>query len=278
MLINSMDKQAQEQVEGQQPSVMPTEQETTEVSAPIQSESSPAEQLPDEVKERTRNEFEKLKSRNKELSEELNRLKQQEKRSALDAFAPTGYQSAVQPSYDEALTEPIPEITPDEDGYVDVSAINKTTQAINQKLKRLEEEARLARQKAELAENKIAKYEHTDKSQRVYAKYPHLDPTSEVFDEKFSDLVRKELLDQMVNHGKEDYLEAAERVRRDYYDPSVKVPSQTEITRQENVEKREQINALTQASKPTTDLESLVRASRLGDKKALYERLKRSNY
>lgn len=278
MLINNMDKQAQELVEGQQPSVMPTEQKTTEVSAPIQSESSPAEQLPDEVKERTRLEFEKLKSRNKELSEELNRLKQQEKRSALDAFAPTGYPAQVQQTYDESLVEPIPEITPDEDGYIDVSAINNTTRAINEKLKRLEEEARLARQKAELAENKIAKYEHTDKSQKVYAKYPHLDPTSEVFDEKFSDLVRKELLDQMVNYGKEDYLEAAERVRKDYYDPSIKIPTQTEITRQENVEKREQINALTQASKPTTDLESLVRASRLGDKKALYERLKRSNY
>ena len=272
--------------DGQQPVELPPTEETAEVSAPPEEESRPEEsegELPEDAKERTRQEFEKLKAKNRELAEKLSQFEvpKPQRRSAFDAFVP---QRLVQPQ--QSQPQAVPEfqpIVPDENGYIDVEVLNKANQAIIDRMRRLEEQAEVARRKAEEAESKVATYEHTTKTSTVYAQHPYLDPNRDEFDEKFSDLVRKELLDQMVNQGREDYLEAANKVKRDYYDPTQKVqspipPKEQVDTRQVNAQKRTQINALqTKSSQQTpTDHEDLVQRSRLGDKNAIYERLKRA--
>lgn len=277
--------------EGQQPVELPPTEETAEVSAPPEDEARSADpegELPEDAKERTRQEFEKLKAKNRELSEKLSQFEgpKPQRRSALDTFAP---QQLVrkQEQKDQSAFEFQP-IVPDENGYIDVNVLNQTNQVMLNRLKHLEEQAELARQKAEEAENKVATYEHTSKTSKVYQAHPYLDPTNDSFDEKFSDLVRKELLDQMVNQGREDYLEAANKVKAEYYDPSQKptpqaapepVREQTD-TKQANAQKRTQINAMQPKSSQgtPTDHDSLVQRSRLGDKAAIYERLKRSGY
>ena len=261
-------QQAELQADGQQLSELPTDNETTNVTTQGE-ESSPEPELPDEAKERTRQEFEKLKLKNKELAEKL-KLYEQPKRSVFDTFAPK-----MQPVKQEIIEEDIPEITPDEEGYLDVSTLNQANRAMINRIKRLEEEARLARQKAELAETKIATYEHTEKSSRVYQKHPHLNPESEQFDEKFSDLVRKELLDQMVNQGREDYLEAAEKVKKEYYNPET-ITKIDDSKKKESIDKRSQV-ATFQSATQQSNLPDLVKASRLS-RTALYERLKKSGY
>lgn len=276
--------------DGQQPVELPPTEETAEVSAPPEEESRPEEsvgELPEDAKERTRQEFEKLKAKNRELAEKLAQFEspKPQRRSAFDQFIP---QQLVQPQGQPQAVPEFQPIVPDENGYVDVEVLNKANQAIIDRMRRLEEQAEIARRKAEEAETKVATYEHTTKTSTVYAQHPYLDPSRDEFDEKFSDLVRKELLDQMVNQGREDYLEAANKVKRDYYDPSQNVPQPAPIKeevekvdpKQVNAQKRNQINALqTKSSQQTpTDYESLVQRSRLGDKNAIYERLKRAGY
>ena len=63
-------QQAELQADGQQLSELPTDNETTNVTTQGE-DSSPEPELPDEAKERTRQEFEKLKLKNKELAENL---------------------------------------------------------------------------------------------------------------------------------------------------------------------------------------------------------------
>lgn len=289
--------------EGKQPVALPTTEKPAEVSAPPTEETRPVEsegqktqeegKLPDEVKERTREEFEKLKAKNKELAEKLNQYERpQPKRSALDMFAPNQVPGQVpqpiqfQPQFGpqtkvEPQVEEIKPIVPDENGYIDVNALNSTIKAINERNRRVEEEARKAREEARRTEERVSKFEHTDKTLKTYEKFPYLDPNRPEFDEKFSDLVRKELLDQMVNQGREDYLAAAERVKKDYYDPTFKPQPKADLEAKENIAKRDQAAALPGAgrgeNKPI-DQEYLEMESRRGNRDAVYQRLKQSGY
>ncbi len=276
-------QKAVEVAEGQQPVELPAQEKPAEVSAPPTEEARPAEpegELPEGVSEKARREFEKLKESNRRMAEKLNAYEKPktERRSALDTFAPQPMYGVPQPQAE--VSEDIPEIAPDENGYIDVSVINQTNKALAARLKRLEEEAKAARKKAEDAEVRVAKYEHTEKSAKVYAQFPHLDPTSDQFDEKFSDLVRKELLDQMVNQGKEDYLGAAQRVKTEYYDPTSKPTPPVDTAKQENLQKREQISAPSSSRGQRTQMddETLIQATRMGNTAALNERLKRSGF
>jgi hypothetical protein len=290
-------KTAKNEDEGKQPVELPTTTKPAEVSAPPTEEARTAEpegKLPEEVKERTRLEFEKLKEHNKQMAEELKALKgpQQPRRSALDAFAPNQIPGQVPqqvpfnpPFRTEMEVKPQSEemkpIVPDENGLIDIDALNRRDQLYQQRLKKLEEVAFQATKKAENAEQRFAKYEHTDKTMKTYQKHPYLDPTGEQFDEKFSDLVRKELLDQMVNQGREDYTAAADKVKAEYYDPTNKPQAPVDEKAKENVTKRDQINALPGAGKgekESLDQTHLVSESRRGDRSALYQRLKNSGY
>ena len=286
-MINAQ-KGAEKKDEGKQPVEMPATEKPAEVSAPPEEEARPAEpkgELPEEVKERTREEFEKLKAKNKELAEKLNLYESPipKKRSALDAFAPPEEkvppQPEVQPQKAEPKVEDINPITPDENGYIDVGALNQTIAQINERNRRAEEQSRMAAQQARLAEDRVSKYEHTEKTLKTYEKHPYLDPNTEAFDEKFSELTKLEIIRQMTEEGTADYLKAANKVKADFYDPT-KQQAQPEKKLDENVAKRDQINALSgvQKGEKEPEQEYLVSESRKGNRDALYQRLKKSGY
>ena len=289
----STQKGAEIKDEEKQPVEMPATKKPTEVSAPPGGEARTAkpEGLPEEVKERTREEFEKLKAKNKELADKLTQYEggKPKKRSGLDVFAPQEAQTVTPPPQTAQFAqqaglpkvEEIPPVTPDENGYIDINALNQTIAAINDRNRKAEEAASLAAQRARMAEDRVSKYEHTDKTLKTYEKHPYLDPNNvELFDERFSELTKLEIIRQMTEEGTADYLKAANKVKEKYYDPTKKPEAPTDEKHKENVAKRDQINALPGVSKGESNLDQdyLVQESRRGNKAALYQRLKKSGY
>lgn len=279
--------------EGKQPVEMPTTEKPTEVSAPPKEKASTAKpdgKLPEEVKERTREEFEKLKAKNKELSGKLTHYEGQKpkKRSGLDVFGPPDktvpQQQQVPPAQKQVAPPPVDEIKPiipDDQGYIDVGALNQTISQINERNRRAERQANAAAHKAALAEEKISKYEHTDKTLKTYEKHPYLDPNkTEDFDERFSELTKLEIIRQMTEEGTADYLKAANKVKKEFYDPTKKEEAKPDEKQKENVAKRDQINAVSGVQKGEKEPEQdyFVSESRKGNKDAIYQRLKKSGY
>lgn len=296
-----MDDIQQGQVEGQgkEPVEMPATNKPVEVSAPPVEEARPAEatgELPKEVSERTRQEFEKLKAHNKEMAEKLKSLEKPpvQRRSALDIFAPQEQQAAIpqpmpfnQPFGPQTVVkqqvDEIKPVEPDENGYIDINTLNQTIAQVNERSRRVEEISKTAEQRALEAVDKVSKYEHTEKTLKTYAKHPYLDPNGDKFDEKFSDLVTKELLFRMYSGGSQDYLEAADAVKQKYYDPTTANTAQPSVDtdeKKETIAKRDQITTPTGGNKGNRQIDQgeLVRASRSGDRNAVYQRLKQSGY
>ena len=286
--MNNAQKGEEVKDEGKQPVDIPATEKPVEVSAPPKEEARTAEpegKLPEEVKERTREEFDKLKAKNKELAEKLNAYEPKpKKRSALDVFAPQEVQQVQPPMFNPRPVKPPEEIkpvVPDENGYIDINVLNQTIAQMNERNRRIEETTRIASNSAKQAEDRISKYEHTDKTLKTYEKHPYLDPNNvDTFDEKFSELTKLEIIRQMTEEGTSDYLKAANKVKEQYYDPTRKPTIQVDSRQEANVAKRDQINALSGASKgeKEPDQDYLVSESRRGSRDAVYQRLKKSGY
>jgi len=274
--------------EGKQPVALPTTEKPAEVSAPPKEEARTAEtegKLPEEVKERTREEFDKLKAKNKELAEKLNAYEPKpKKRSALDVFAPQEVATVQPPMFNPRPVKPPEEIkpvVPDENGYIDINVLNQTIAQMNERNRRIEETTRIASNSAKQAEDRISKYEHTDKTLKTYEKHPYLDPNNvDTFDEKFSELTKLEIIRQMTEEGTSDYLKAANKVKDSFYDPTKKPQVPVDEKQVANVAKRDQINAISGVSKGEKEPEQeyLVSESRRGSRDAVYQRLKKSGY
>jgi hypothetical protein len=293
-IMKNTQNEAVKEDEGKQPVELPATEKPVEVSAPPEAEAGPAEaegKLPEEVKERTREEFEKLKAKNKELADKLTTYEgpKPKKRSALDVFAPQEVQQVptpqVPPQFAQQAAprpqEEIKPVVPDENGYIDINVLNQTIAQINERNKRIEQQAALANNSARKAEDRISKYEHTEQTLKTYEKHPYLDPNNvEVFDEKFSDLVTLEIIRQMTQEGVSNYLKAANKVKDEYYDPTKKVQAPPDEKQKENVAKRDQINAISgvQKGEKEPEQEYLVSESRRGSRDAVYQRLKKSGY
>ena len=285
-MINTQN-QAVTEDEGKQPVELPTTEKPVEVSAPPLDEARTAEtkgKLPEEVKERTREEFEKLKAKNKELAEKLTAYEgpRQKKRSALDVFAPQEVQLPIpQPQVPIKSEEDIKPVVPDENGYIDINVLNQTISQMNERNRRIEEQANFANNSARKAEDRISKYEHTDKTLKTYEKHPYLDPNrTDIFNEKFSELTKLEIIRQMTEEGVSDYLRAADKVKSEYFDPTKQPQTPVDSKQVENATKRDQINAISGVSKGEKEPEQeyLVSESRRGSRDAVYQRLKKSGY
>jgi hypothetical protein len=254
--------------------VTATEKPAEEVEVP--QEEVVEDQLPDGVAERTREQFEKLKLHNKQLAEKVAQYEKpaQPRRSALDAFEPS---PQVTGNLSPAQVDEIKQNFVDPEGYVNVDAVNNALAESN----RLAKEAI---QSARKAEEKVAKYEHTDETRKTYKEHPYLDPYSPVYDEKFSELTRREILTMMYEEGTQDYLEAANRVKQRFYDPVAKqaeIRSQEQTKVQQTQVARTQANAMSGGNKgnfDATEHARLVEGTMKGDRDSIAERLKRSGY
>jgi hypothetical protein len=189
---------------------IPVEETTT----PMPSETKPEVEnpLPDEVSERTREQFEKLKETNKELAQKLELLEkvnQPPKVSALERLRPnqpvvTPTAPVEEPETDEPLT--------DENGYLDEAHLKKGLDDSKRRAKEAEEKARKAQESAEAAMRRIEEYEVTSEKKRVHSAFPEIDPYSAQFNPDLYDQVSKDMLWNMVNVGKEDFFGTTEKV------------------------------------------------------------------
>lgn len=232
----------------------------------------PAEQvegtLPDSASERTKQEFEKLKAHNKELSEKLSQLetsKQPTNVSVLDELRPTA------PAVDQ-LPAPVTETVSnfvDGEGYVDMTAVERKFTQLDEKTRRAEEEARIARERVE-------RFEETEQIRKTHESFPQLDPyNKDTFDPRFYELVKNELIGQMMQ-GKQDLMGAAKKVSELYSAPTPKADESQEVIAQ-----REQASTVAGASRQTSvpeGFDSLEQGVQKGDSQSIGQMLKANGF
>lgn len=131
--------------------------------------------LPEEVKERTKSEFEKLRN---DLREERSRREQIE----------AAFQAQLQPKKTEQTEVPIVDPTT---GLIDERALTA-----------LQKEAREARQEAAKAREEFTTFKQRGEYEKAYQKYDWTNPQSKNFDEKRSNLAAAIALASMVEPKK----------------------------------------------------------------------------
>lgn len=233
----------------------------------IPAENKPAEEtepkLPDGVAERTAQEFDKLKQHNAELKEKLQSY--EGKVSVLDDLRPSP-------------TAPVSTEVPqgkfiDENGFVDVNRLEKSLQDAA-------ERANKAEAKASQAEARVQSFEESAQVRAAHAEFPQLDPhNTEGFDPKFYELVRNELIGQMMK-GEQDIIKASRKVA-ELYQPKVDVTKAKDEAVKEyktKITKRDQASSagVAKGSSLPNDHEELVQRTLKGDDNALYRRLQAS--
>jgi len=271
-------KDGQEVVEKtDQATVEPTQVDETNgaVSTPEQT-TDEVKELPEDVKERTKKEFEKLKKSNAELKKQLDEQKNlpsvldflnQSKETVGEDVKKQYVQPVQMPNiYQQQppqAVNPEPSLVDDE-GYVNAEVLKKELAAVKEANKRALE----AEERARRTEQRISQFEVNAETKNLYKSYPELDPNSESLNKDAYDLVRNELTSQIVNTGKRNAIEAANKMSR-YF-------RKQENPNQQAVEQRSQVATTDTTSRPvnTDDCEELMLRSR-HDPDALAERLRR---
>lgn len=264
----------------EQPEELSTSKEPTDE---VQEETQEPE-LPDDAKERTKREFEKLKEHNKQLAEENKQLKGQSQPipSVLDypSFDMPQVSQEVRQQYMQPVAMPqfYPQTYPqqnqnqnqsqqlvDEQGYVNADVLNKRLEASDNAVRRAEE----AERRAIEAQQRIARFEQDNETKALYQAYPELDPlNSGVFNRDAYELVRNELTSQIVSTGKRNAIEAANKMSKYFR----KEKPNTQL-----LEQRKAVTSVTggQPRQPIqNDLDELRLQSR-NNPQAVAERLKR---
>lgn len=196
---------------------LPVEETTT----PMPSENKPdsEDSLPEEVSDRTKEQFEKLKETNKELARKLELL---EKVNITEEPKLSALERLKNPSQ-KVVTPTLPVETPEEDeqlidenGYIDEARLKKGLDDSKRKAKEAEEKARKAQEQADAAMRRIEEYEIGSEKKRVHSDFPEIDPYSEKFNPKLYDQVSKDMLWNLVNVGKEDFYGTTAKVVGEY--------------------------------------------------------------
>lgn len=202
-----------------------TEETVEDLSALDQPAENVEGELPESVKEQTKEQFEKLKAHNKELSEKLSKLeaeRQPQYQSVLDELPA---QSQAFQNLSTTQVEDIASGLVDRDGYIDQDLLNKTLREANAKAKRAED-------RAMLAEQRIEKFEETQIVRDVHSKHPTLDPYNQNFDRNFYDAVKKEIQGQL-QRGYQDFKAAADKVAAELKARSVDSQAQQKAKEEE---------------------------------------------
>jgi len=254
--------------ENQAEAVPTSEQETTQSTevvedAPTQEVPQTTEtadlQLPEGTKDRTAEQFDKLKS---QLRDE--RLRREEAEILSQQYQYSQYSqtqtSAAKPLYDQNT------------GYVDV-----------QELEKMRTTSTKAESRAVKAEKKLEKFIQDQQEREAFSSYPELNKKGKDFDPELNVLVRGVLTDSIMNPkdygGRELTLkEAADRI---------KSLSNKELAKAEQLGAEKAVKQLTpkeQASleatgrsdrrEPEVDYATLRRRSQRGDRSAIIERLR----
>jgi len=272
----------EERAEGVTATAMPAETKPTVTSqTPPEVPASTEGELPADASERTRQEFEKLKAKNKELAEQL-RLKEQQSRPASvmeELFSPPPVQQVQEApaTLPVELTQQVEEVKQslvDKEGYLDTQFLERTLKDSDSRQKVALEAAKRAEERAKAAEEKIARFEQTQVTQKLHESFPQADPYSDKFDPAFYNHLKKELVFQMTQ-GRTDPIEAAKQVMAYYKPPQAEAPQNDALAQ------RQQATAQAGGKRsPTPKLseDDLVKGTRQGDLSAFNERLRRAGY
>ncbi len=269
----------------------PAEQQLEEAKRPAD-DTNKAEtlDLPEDVSERTRQQFEKLKKHNQELAKKLEELqktgqKEEPVESVFDSFNPKVDVAEPQipnPNQDfnylnQQQISNIANQFVDQDGNVDIDGLNQALYQANLQAKQAIEEARKAREE-------IARWEENRQTKEAYAKYPQLDPLQkDKFDRKFYELVRDRMVSNFSRGIKKTFREVADDIAK-VYNPvnkgKIKEEAVAEFKKRQEARKQGPIEE--GKGQPPTDkatLEELRRSTREAggsiDNPALEERLRR---
>jgi hypothetical protein len=244
---------------------------------------TPEGELPEEVKERTKAEFEKLKEANRLLKQELE-ASRPKPQSVLESLRPQGGQvdkkeiaTLIEDNTDlkgSEVDDVIKQLV-DEDNYLDTDKLKKVLADNSRKMSMAEQRAAKAEEVAKMASEKVTKFEETEQMKRVYQEFPTLNPESENFDERFFQLVRNEMIGQLMENGQQDLTAATKKVM-DIYRPGEAEAKKLEAA----TTQREQASAGVSAAQGKADLnqEDLVNRTKKGDREAIYARLQAAGY
>lgn len=188
--------------------------ETTTPAVPTDNKPEINDSLPDEVSDRTKEQFEKLTEKNKELAQKLELLEkvnqpEEPKISALERLRP---KSQAQVPTESPKEEEVEEQLIDENGYIDEARLKSSLDNSKRRAKDAEEKARLAQQKADEAVRRIEEYEVGTEKKRVHSDFPEIDPYSPKFNPELYDQVSKDMLWNLVNVGNEDFYGSTAKV------------------------------------------------------------------
>ena len=248
--INEQDK-----VEGTTVELPTTEKPAEDVAEPT---------LPDDAKERTKEEFEKLKASNKALKEKLALEESKSSyNSVFDDLRPNPG-TVPQVSVPSAGNQPLV----DEGGFVDATLLNSTITGT-------QKAAEDARQIALRTQDEIQRFQETQIQKEVQKEFPRFDANNtDQFDPAFYNFVKNELVGQLMRGQKQD-LRAAARLAEETLKPSEPVKG-----KEETISSREQASATIGTAKGIVDQKSeqaeLKRLTFKGDREALYKRLQAS--
>lgn len=206
----------------------------------LSTSNKPVEELPEDASERTREQFEKLKAKNREMAEKLKQF--EGKKSTLDIFntpQPT-LRETQQPVFNfntqknkveagqlsQAQVDKIAKDLIDEDGYIDRSELERRLSIANE----AENRAKEAENQARLAIQRVTHIEQTQQARELHAQFPELDPESDSFNEEFFDLVKKDLLDQLVRTGTQDAISSAKKYGKYFKQAPTNQPIESGVT------------------------------------------------
>ena len=273
-----------------QPEAMPATEVSSEPQITTDSVSSDDLTLPEDSSQRTKEQFEKLKtylSKEKQEKEELKKQlssKDEPKRESASIFdelrpnpvpenqAPYNPQQAVPTPYlNPSQTQNLVQQFVDNDGNVDLNALNKALSDANRM-------AYEANQRSMAVEQRNAQVRQDDEVREAHSKFPEVDPNSKTFDKNFYEMVR----DRMVRNlweGKGQRFADVVNELKNVYKPNVNkddvrrevVQEQAQRQQARNQGPFEQGGAERSADKTQEELRA---ATRRGDGKALDARLR----
>lgn len=229
-------------------------------------------ELPEDAKERTRIQFEKMKEHNRQLKEENDRLKASQPTIA-ESFRPVEQVNNLNPFMGQPVETK--ESFVDPEGYLDASKLETS-------LAKQREETKKALEATLKLQKKVEQMEENEIVQKVHASFPQLNPRNEGFNEKFFNAVKNEVVQQMIN-GEKDYMKAASKVAEWF--PLNMVDAKSKELQDKREQQLKVSNAATPSSRSTVqtrstpqEVDELVKRTRLGDQSALAERLRRAGF
>ena len=247
-----------------------------DVQEEVTTSKTPAE-LPEDAKERTKVEFEKLKQHNKVLAEENEQLKavNPPKQSVLESFDPqvnvANTSNLSQQQVDDVVKGLI-----DENGYLDQALLESTLRNYNQQVAEAKTIAEQARLEAFKARSEVSNFEIKRETRVAHKKFPSVDPNSNSFDPIFYKNVKNALLGAMYEGKKMSFIDACREVKKVY-----KPNKDVQLTKAQAVEEYKTSVAQKSALNETgsskfsskASKEALIEGTRRGDATSIFARL-----